>query len=102
MHPPNRKVLLAGAHNARSGTPTWLCPSMVGATHIGGSARVSLICSITQRDGRPKPGDFLDDILYSGVVTAPGSVWIVGSLAPAAQGKPVTATFVLQIGRAHV
>jgi hypothetical protein len=43
----------------------------------------------------PKPGDFLDDILYSGVVTAPGSVWIVGSLAPAAQGKPVTATFVL-------
>jgi hypothetical protein len=43
----------------------------------------------------PQPGDFLDDILYSGVVTAPGSVWIVGSLAPAAEGKPVTATFVL-------
>jgi hypothetical protein len=43
----------------------------------------------------PKPGNFMDDILYSGVVTAPGSVWIVGSLAPAAEGKPVTATFVL-------
>jgi hypothetical protein len=43
----------------------------------------------------PEPGDFLDDILYSGVVTAPGSVWIVGSLDPAAQGKPVTDTFVL-------
>jgi len=43
----------------------------------------------------PDPGDFLDDILYSGVVTAPGNVWIVGSLDPAAQGKPVTDTFVL-------
>jgi uncharacterized membrane protein len=43
----------------------------------------------------PEPGDFLDDILTSGVVTAPGSVWIVGSEDPAAQGKPVTATFVL-------
>jgi hypothetical protein len=43
----------------------------------------------------PQPGDFLADILYSGVVTAPGSVWIVGSEDPAAQGKPVTATFVL-------
>ncbi|MGA2738584.1 MAG: hypothetical protein ABSG65_14200 [Bryobacteraceae bacterium] len=43
----------------------------------------------------PEPGNFLDDILYSGVVTAPGSVWIVGSLAPAAEGKPVTDTFVL-------
>jgi hypothetical protein len=43
----------------------------------------------------PEPGDFLDDILFSGVVTAPGSVWIVGSLDPAAQGKPVTSTFVL-------
>jgi hypothetical protein len=43
----------------------------------------------------PQPGDFLDDILYSGVVTAPGSVWIVGTEAPAAVGKPVTATFVL-------
>jgi len=43
----------------------------------------------------PKPGDFLADILFSGVVTAPGSVWIVGSEDPAAQGKPVTATFVL-------
>jgi hypothetical protein len=37
----------------------------------------------------------MDDILYSGVSPAPGEVWIVGSLAPAAQGKPVTDTFVL-------
>jgi hypothetical protein len=43
----------------------------------------------------PKPGDFLSDILSAGVVTAPDSVWIVGSEDPAAQGKPVTATFVL-------
>jgi hypothetical protein len=43
----------------------------------------------------PKPGDFWVDILYAGVVTAPGSVWIVGSEAPATQGKPITATFVL-------
>ncbi|HXM43286.1 MAG TPA: hypothetical protein VN924_18765 [Bryobacteraceae bacterium] len=43
----------------------------------------------------PEPGNFMDDILYSGVVTAPGSVWIAGSLAPAAEGKPVTDTFVL-------
>ena len=43
----------------------------------------------------PEPGDFLADILFSGVVTAPGSVWIVGSLAPATTDQPVTATFVL-------
>jgi hypothetical protein len=43
----------------------------------------------------PQPGDFMDDILYSGVSPAPGEVWIVGSLDPAAQGKPVTDTFVL-------
>lgn len=43
----------------------------------------------------PEPGNFEADILYSGVVTAPGSVWIVGSLAPATEGEPVTATFVL-------
>jgi hypothetical protein len=43
----------------------------------------------------PEPGDFEDDILYSGVVTAPGSVWIVGTLDPAAEGKPVTDTFVI-------
>jgi hypothetical protein len=43
----------------------------------------------------PEPGNFESDILFSGVVTAPGNVWIVGSLDPAAEGKPVTATFVL-------
>jgi hypothetical protein len=43
----------------------------------------------------PEPGNFRADILFGGVVTAPGSVWIVGSLDPAAEGKPVTATFVL-------
>ncbi|MGA2131204.1 MAG: hypothetical protein ABSH50_02730 [Bryobacteraceae bacterium] len=43
----------------------------------------------------PDPGNFLVDILSSGVVTAPGSVWIVGSEAPATTGKPVTATLVL-------
>ena len=43
----------------------------------------------------PEPGNFLDDILFSGVSTAPGNVWIVGSEDPAAEGKPVTATFVL-------
>ncbi len=43
----------------------------------------------------PQPGDFMADLLWSGVVTGPGDVWIVGSLDPAAQGKPVTATFVL-------
>lgn len=43
----------------------------------------------------PDPGDFLSDILFGGVVTAPGSVWIVGSEDPATQGKPVTVTLVL-------
>jgi len=43
----------------------------------------------------PEPGNFLADILWSGVVTAPGNVWIMGSMAPATQGEPVTATFVL-------
>src|SRR5580658_9076178 len=43
----------------------------------------------------PEPGNFLDDILFSGVSTEPGNVWIVGSEDPAAEGKPVTATFVL-------
>jgi hypothetical protein len=43
----------------------------------------------------PDPGNFLDDILFGGVVTAPGSVWIVGSEDPATQGKPVTVTLVL-------
>jgi hypothetical protein len=43
----------------------------------------------------PEPGNFLDDILFSGVVTAPGSVWIVGSLDPATMNQPITATFVL-------
>jgi hypothetical protein len=43
----------------------------------------------------PEPGNFLVDILWSGVVTAPGNVCIMGSMAPATQGEPVTATFVL-------
>jgi hypothetical protein len=43
----------------------------------------------------PKPGNFLDDILFGGVATAPGSVWIVGSEDPFTQGKPVTVTLVL-------
>jgi hypothetical protein len=29
------------------------------------------------------------------VVTAPANVWLVGSEAPATQGKPITATLVL-------
>jgi hypothetical protein len=43
----------------------------------------------------PKPGNFLADILWGGVVTTPGSVWIVGSEDPATTGKPVTVTLVL-------
>jgi hypothetical protein len=43
----------------------------------------------------PITGNFWADILYSGVATAPGSVWIVGSQAPATEGKPISATFVL-------
>jgi len=43
----------------------------------------------------PKPGNFWADILFSGVVTAPANVWLVGSEAPATQGKPITATLVL-------
>lgn len=43
----------------------------------------------------PKPGNFESDVLFGGVSPGPGNVWIVGSLDPAAQGKPVTATFVL-------
>ncbi len=43
----------------------------------------------------PKPGNFEADILFGGVVTAPGSVWIVGSEDPATTGEPVTVTLVL-------
>jgi len=43
----------------------------------------------------PKPGNFLSDLLFSGVATAPGNVWIVGSMDSAAPGKPVTSTLVL-------
>ncbi len=43
----------------------------------------------------PKPGSFWDDILYGGVVTAPGEVWIVGSEDPASQGNEVSGTLVL-------
>ena len=43
----------------------------------------------------PKPGNALDDILFGGAVTAPGSVWIVGSEDPFTTGEPVTVTLVL-------
>jgi len=43
----------------------------------------------------PKPGNFLSDLLFGGVVTAPGNVWIVGSEDPATTGKPITVTLVL-------
>jgi hypothetical protein len=43
----------------------------------------------------PKSASFWDDILYSGVVTAPGSVWIVGSEDPPAKGNAVDGTLVL-------
>ena len=41
----------------------------------------------------PKPGNFLDDLLFGGVVTGPGSVWIVGTQAEPSQ--PFTGTMVL-------
>ena len=43
----------------------------------------------------PKPGNFLSDILFGGVVTAPGNVWIVGSEDTSAPNKPVSGTLVL-------
>ena len=43
----------------------------------------------------PKPGSFWDDILYGGVVTAPGNVWIVGSEDPPRQNTGVSGTLVL-------
>jgi hypothetical protein len=43
----------------------------------------------------PKPTSFVDDVLFGGVVTAPGSVWIVGSEDTAAPNKPITGTLVL-------
>jgi hypothetical protein len=48
-----------------------------------------------QPSPNPKPSGFLADILFGGVVTAPGSVWIVGSMDTAAPNKPVTSTLVL-------
>ena len=41
----------------------------------------------------PKPGNFLDDLLFGGVVTGPGSVWIVGTQGEPSQ--PFTGTLVL-------
>jgi hypothetical protein len=43
----------------------------------------------------PKPTSFLSDFLSGGVVTAPGSVWIVGSEDTAAPHKPITGALVL-------
>jgi hypothetical protein len=43
----------------------------------------------------PVKGDFLDDVLFGGVVTAPGSVWIVGSEDTAAPNQPIFSTLVL-------
>jgi len=43
----------------------------------------------------PTKGDFLDDVLFGGVVTAPGSVWIVGSEDTAAPDQPIFSTLVL-------
>jgi hypothetical protein len=43
----------------------------------------------------PDPGSFVSDILFGGVVTGPGNVWIVGSEDPATMGRPVTVTLVL-------
>jgi len=42
----------------------------------------------------PRPGNFRNDILFGGVVTAPSNVWLVGSEDPATTGKPVTVTLV--------
>jgi len=42
----------------------------------------------------PQPGNFRNDILFGGVVTAPSNVWLVGSEDPATTGKPVTVTLV--------
>jgi len=43
----------------------------------------------------PKGGSFTSDLLFSGVGIASENVWIAGSRDPVAQGKPVTATFVI-------
>jgi hypothetical protein len=43
----------------------------------------------------PQPGNYLSDILFGGVVTGPGNVWIVGSEGPFTTGRPVTVTLVL-------
>ena len=43
----------------------------------------------------PTKGGFLDDVLFGGVVTAPGSVWIVGSEDTADPNQPIFSTLVL-------
>ncbi len=43
----------------------------------------------------PHPGNFTADILWSGVSTGSGNLWLVGSEDPATTGKPVTVTLVL-------
>ncbi len=49
----------------------------------------------------PMPGTTaLDDILFGGVSTGPGDLWIVGSEDPFTTGRPVTVTFVIHSGQA--
>ena len=43
----------------------------------------------------PTKGDFLDDVLFAGVVPSPGNVWIVGSEAEFVTGDPILGTLAL-------
>jgi hypothetical protein len=84
---------------AVSSTDVWAFGSYFAASGSGEEATLILHWDGTSwslaPSPNPKPGSFLSDILFGGVVTAPGNVWIVGSEDTAAPGKPVSGTLVL-------
>jgi hypothetical protein len=95
---PNQSNRLFGI-TAVSATDIWAFGSYFAADGSGFQATLLLHWDGTNwtiaTSPDPKPGDFLSDVLFAGVVTAPGSVWIVGSEDPATTGKPITATLAL-------
>jgi len=84
---------------AVSPTDIWAFGSYFAASGSGNQMTLLLHWDGTSwtRAESPNPtkGDFLSDVLFGGVVTAPGSVWIVGSEDTAAPKQPISSTLVL-------
>jgi len=97
---PNSQFQSNQLHGSAAVSPTdiWAFGSYFAADGSGQQSTLVLHWDgaswTLQPSPSPQPGNFRSDVLNGGVVTAPGNVWLTGSMDPATTGKPVTATFV--------